>query len=74
MQKHEIMDYKDAQSKIVPGAGDVSYRNRSLKELTLARALYKCGDKNNLGKNTLEKYSNSLEALYSEFADKTLNS
>ncbi|MDO5571737.1 MAG: FAD-dependent oxidoreductase [Bacteroidales bacterium] len=72
MTNHEIGCFKDAQRKCVPGGNDVSTRNRALKELVLARALYLCGDKNNLGKETLIRYANSLHGLYSAFAVSTL--
>jgi Dehydrogenases (flavoproteins) len=72
MTNHEIGSYKDAIRKCVPGTSDVSTRNRALKELVLARALYLCGDKNNLGKDILSRYENSLQGFYSAFAKSTL--
>lgn len=45
-----------------------STRNNSLKELVLARALFKIGDKNGLGKRILEEYSHDLRGHYSRHA------
>jgi hypothetical protein len=43
---------------------DVSTRNNSLRELILARALYKCGDFNNEGYQILNDYSKDLRGHY----------
>ena len=44
---------------------DNTTRNNSLRELFLARALFVCGDFNNLGRNILQRYANDLHGLYS---------
>jgi ribulose 1,5-bisphosphate synthetase/thiazole synthase len=43
-------------------------RNNSLKELFLARALFICGDYDDLGHKTLMLYANDLHGLYSNHA------
>jgi hypothetical protein len=48
--------------------GDNSTRNTSLRELILARALYRCGDHNGLGRKTLETYSNDFRGHYATHA------
>lgn len=72
VRNHELSSYKDARSKAVPGENDNTTRNQSLKELYLARALYMCGDKNDLGKQILVKYANGLEGHYARFAYEVL--
>jgi flavin-dependent dehydrogenase len=44
--------------------GDNTTREVSLRELILARALYRCGDYQGLGKKTLKAYSNDLRGHY----------
>jgi hypothetical protein len=39
-----------------------------LKELSLARALYRIGDKDGLGKRTLEAYAKDPRRAYAEHA------
>lgn len=73
--RHNSIDsYKTARAYTVPGTNDVSTRNRSLKELHLARALYLCGDKDGLGKQILTGYANGLEGHYARYAYQVLNS
>ena len=71
---HAIQSYKEAQSSVVPGDIDTSTRNRALKELHLARALYLCGDENDIGKTILEQYANGLQGHYARYAYEVLNS
>jgi hypothetical protein len=42
------------------GAGDVKSRDESLRELILARALFRCGDHNGLGEKILRAYAGDL--------------
>ncbi len=48
--------------EIIPltSANDNTTRDYSLRELILARALYRCGDYNGLGKQILEEYAHDL--------------
>lgn len=39
---------------------DTNARSVSIRELGIARALYRCGDRDGLGRKTLEQYSNDL--------------
>jgi len=43
-----------------------------LKELYLARALYRCGDHEGLGQNTLREYSRDLHGHYARHAKAVL--
>lgn len=72
VRSHAISSYREARNKTVPGDVDTSTRNKALKELCLARALYTCGDKDNIGKRVLERYANGLQAHYARFAYETL--
>ena len=63
---------KEAREKMIAGSTDNKTRNDSLKELVTARALYRCGDKNGVGKKTLEKYSKDLRGHYALHAQSIL--
>jgi flavin-dependent dehydrogenase len=54
--------------KIVSHYGETEIRNRTLKELFLARGLYRCGDPNGLGKKILKEYANDLRGHYARHA------
>jgi hypothetical protein len=60
--KKDVYDYADRT------AGMKSIRNQTLKEILLARALYRCGDRNGLGRRILEAYSRDLRGIYAKFA------
>jgi len=47
-------------------------RKKSLYEITLARALYKCGEYNNIGKNILGNYRKDLRGLFVLHANEIL--
>jgi hypothetical protein len=47
---------------------DTSTRECSLRELILARALYRCGDHNGLGEKTLRQYAQDLRGHYARHA------
>ena len=80
MRGHHIADQQEATQKITLNIIDNVYiledslRNQSLKELYLAKALYLCGDKDNLGKTILENYTKGLEGHYARFAYEVLHS
>jgi len=63
-----VSTYHLARNTAVPDADDVMERNRMLKELHLARALYRCGDKDSLGAATLRSYTNDLNYHYAHHA------
>ena len=72
MRFHAMDSYQDARRKTVPGNDDVSVRNAELKELYLARALYRCGDKAQLGQHILQRYANGLQGHYAHYAEAAL--
>ena len=48
--------------------GGIAELDASVREITLARALYRCGDKNGIGKAILQEYSADLRGHFSEHA------
>jgi len=78
MQGYDVDDYKDAFKKMdikhyehIKEIDDL--RNRELKEIFLARALFRCGDKNGLGKKVLTNYAKGLNGIYARHAWGILN-
>jgi len=61
---HSMPDIETAKELTPPDKNDVSTRNKSLRELILGRALYKCGDFNGVGNQILEEYSKDLRGHY----------
>jgi len=61
-------DLAAALRDVPAGATDNSERNRELKELHLARALFACGDRNGKGRRVLEAYARDLHGLYARHA------
>ena len=74
MRHHAMVSYAEARRDVVPGWDDTSTRNRALKELFLAGALYRCGDQEGIGQSLLEKYAVGLQAHYARFAYEVLQS
>lgn len=73
MRHHSVDSLSDARTMVVPNDIDVTYRNKALKEIHLARALYKCGDKAGLGKATLLQYSTCMQGHYARCAAEILD-
>ena len=73
MSGHAFMSIHAAKKLTPPNSVDTSTRNRSLKELVLARALYRCGDYNDIGKNILNGYTQDLRGHYARHAREVLN-
>jgi hypothetical protein len=65
---HAFLEIHDVIQRTPMSKGDDSTRNASLRELILARALYRCGDHNGLGRKTLEAYSNDFRGHYATHA------
>jgi flavin-dependent dehydrogenase len=63
----------DAELKgLVPNANDTSVRNRALREIVVARALYRCGDDGGLGEATLRAYAADLRGVFARHAEAVL--
>jgi len=73
MRYHSISSYAEARKQTVPDMNDVTYRNKALKELHIARALYLCGDKDRLGEEVLRRYADGLQGHYARYASEILN-
>ena len=65
---HAFTDIGDARRRTPRGAEDTLTRNRSLRELVLARALYRCGDYKGLGEKILRQYERDLRGHYARHA------
>ncbi len=63
-----ITGYRQARNTVPSNWEDTSVRNRVLKELHLARALYRCGDKEQLGVSILKVYTDDLHNHYARHA------
>lgn len=73
MRYHSIGSYEEARENVVPKDDDVSTRNKALKELLVARALYLCGDTDALGENVLKRYADGLQGHYARYASELLH-
>jgi flavin-dependent dehydrogenase len=67
-----VTDYIKARSSTNNDVADTSVRNRVLKELHLARALYRCGDMDGMGETILKAYANDLHHHYALHAQSIL--
>jgi hypothetical protein len=65
---HAFLQIKDTVERTPASRVDVSTRERSLVELVLARALYRCGDHNGLGAKILNTYADDLRGHYARHA------
>jgi hypothetical protein len=72
IQGHAFTDVEQAIRRTPAGAEDTLTRNRSLRELVLARALYRCDDYEGLGKKILMDYAHDLRAHYARHAHTVL--
>lgn len=74
MSGHAWTSLADELQDIPESHVDTSTRNRSLRELVLARALYRCGDLDGLGKRILERYKDDIHGPYARHARAVLKS
>jgi hypothetical protein len=59
----------DAATRNIPvSSEDTTTREHSLRELILARALYRCGDQGGLGAKILREYAQDLRGHYARHA------
>jgi len=65
---HAFTDIEEARDRTPPSPTDTKTRNNSLRELILARALYRCGDYQGLGEKILKDYANDLRGHYARHA------
>lgn len=72
MVGHSFLDIHDVILRTGGRRNDCSTRNASLQEIILARALYRCGDYDGLGKSILTNYSEDYRGHYSRHAKSIL--
>ena len=72
IQGHAFTDIDRASRGTPDNPVDTTTRNKSLRELILARALYRCGDYEGLGKKILKEYASDLRAHYARHAGAVL--
>ncbi len=65
---HAFTNIDAARRRTPPGSEDTLTRNRSLRELVLARALYRCGDAEDIGEKILKEYAHDLRGHYARHA------
>lgn len=69
---HDWHDMLKVRRAIPNDSIDTTTRNLSLRELHLARALFRCGDHEGVGKTILEAYSTDLRGHYAKHAQAVL--
>jgi len=72
MTGHAFIEIRDTERRTPANRVDVTTRERSLVELTLARALYRCGDRDGLGEKILKMYARDLRGHYARHASAVL--
>lgn len=73
MTGHAFTDVQTAMRDIPASPTDNTTREYSLRELMLARALYRCGDYEGVGRRILEQYAQDLRGHYARHALAILN-
>lgn len=69
---HAFTSIMEARRQTPPSDVDTKTRNDSLRELIVARALYRCGDCDGLGERILKQYAGDLRAHYARHASEVL--
>ena len=72
LQGHAVTDIQTAVARQRPGKNDDMGRDRELTEISLARALYRCGDHEGIGERVLRQYAQGLEGHYARHAQAVL--
>ncbi len=70
---HEYVEIGNVIERTPKATVDDSTRNDSLRELILARALYRCGDHQGRAREILELYASDLRGHYARHAKSILN-
>ena len=73
IQGHAFTNIDRARHEVPSNPTDTVTRNNSLRELVLARALYRCGDYQGLGEKILKEYATDLRAHYARHASAVLH-
>jgi hypothetical protein len=70
---HAFLEIDDVIKRTPTNRNDNSTRNQSLRELIVARALYRCGDHNGVGEKILRQYAADYRGHYSRHAKAVLS-
>ncbi len=70
---HAHTTHAHAVAALTDDPNETQVRNRSLRELYLARAIYRCGDHNDVGRRTLEAYARDLRGHFARHARANLD-
>jgi hypothetical protein len=68
MQGHAQIDTAEVVAQANNEWNETAARNAALRELYLARALLACGDRDGLGRRTLERYARDLRGVFARHA------
>jgi hypothetical protein len=80
MSGHAVLELENALTGMEnDGKGDrtkgsLQKRSRAIREITLARALYKCGDHQGTGEEILKTYQRDMRGLFARHAYSVLRS
>ena len=69
---YTVEDAREADQRSPGGTNAVQTRRESLREIALARALYKCGDYGNMGRQILTEYTKDLRGHFARHAKAVL--
>jgi len=69
---HAFTEIEETRLRTPDSPTDTKTRNHSLRELILARALYRCGDYKGLGEKILKQYARDLRGHYARHAQAVL--
>lgn len=72
MRGYAVTNLDEAKKLYFMGNITHTLRDRSLREIILAGALYKLGDHNGIGRAVLQKYAADLRSLYAQHANMIL--
>lgn len=70
---HAFVEIQDTIKRSPPGTTDTTTRNKSLRELILARALFRCGDRGGIAEDILRSYATDFRGHYATHAKSILN-
>ena len=69
---HAVTSLRQARESVVPSTVDVTIRNNVLREIHLARALFRCGDVEQTGARVLQQYARDWHGYYARHARQLL--
>ena len=69
---HHLLDVAEARDTVTVDPCETQVRNRCLRELHLARGLFRVGDHQGVGRAILERYAKDLRAIYARHAQAVL--